>query len=61
MWPAQYLDGITWLTKPMHSEKAFSHIAYGNEASINTVYSSAAILAVVPPFDQRQAVFVRLG
>lgn len=33
---------------------AFSYIAYGNEPSIGTFYSHAAILAEIPPFGQRQ-------
>lgn len=32
---------------------AFTQISWGNQASIGTRYSCAAILAVVPPFDKR--------
>ncbi|RDW86095.1 2OG-Fe(II) oxygenase [Aspergillus mulundensis] len=53
IWPVQYLPGVTWITGPKHEEMAFSQIAYGNEASIGTRYSCAAILAVVPPAEQR--------
>ncbi|KAE8146975.1 hypothetical protein BDV25DRAFT_42831 [Aspergillus avenaceus] len=53
VWPAYYLNGIAWLTDPKHEEMAFSQIAYGNEASIATRYSCAAILAVIPPLEQR--------
>ncbi|KAI9926316.1 hypothetical protein MW887_004080 [Aspergillus wentii] len=52
-WPNYYLPGITWINEPKHEEMAFNQIAYGNEASVGTRYSVAAILAVVPPSDQR--------
>ncbi|KAL4739206.1 hypothetical protein BDV11DRAFT_170239 [Aspergillus similis] len=60
IWPAHYLPGITWITEPRHEEMAFSEIAYGNEASIGTRYSCAAILAVVPPAEQRTGI-IRQG
>ncbi|GLA46308.1 hypothetical protein AnigIFM63604_009780 [Aspergillus niger] len=53
IWPTYYLPGITWLTQPKHEEMAFSQISYGNEASLGTRYSCAAILAVIPPSSQR--------
>lgn len=53
VWPSYYLPGITWLGEAKHKEMAFSHISYGNEASIGTRYSCAVILAVIPPFSQR--------
>ncbi|OJJ67117.1 hypothetical protein ASPBRDRAFT_78662 [Aspergillus brasiliensis CBS 101740] len=53
LWPSYHLPGIIWLTGPKHEEMAFSHISYGNQASIGTHYSCAAILAVIPPFSQR--------
>ncbi|KAL4799468.1 hypothetical protein BDV19DRAFT_400733 [Aspergillus venezuelensis] len=53
VWPVQYLPGITWITEPKHEEMAFSHMAYGNEASMATRYSCASILAVIPPFEKR--------
>ncbi|OJJ42556.1 hypothetical protein ASPZODRAFT_76473 [Penicilliopsis zonata CBS 506.65] len=53
VWRSCHLPGITWITEPKHQEMAFSYIAYGNEASIGTQYSCAAILAVIPPFDRR--------
>lgn len=55
-WPNVSIPGITWINEPAHNEMAFSYIAYGNEASIGTMYSYAAILAIVPPFDERQRV-----
>ncbi|KAL4884962.1 hypothetical protein BJY04DRAFT_214846 [Aspergillus karnatakaensis] len=56
IWPAAYLPGITWITEPKHEEMAFSQIAYGNEASIGTRYSCAAILAVIPPAEKRAGI-----
>ena len=53
-WPSVRIPGITWINEPAHDEMAFSYIAYGNEASIETMYSYAAILAIVPPFDERE-------
>lgn len=55
-WPSRRLSGITWIAYPKHKEMAFSYLAYGNQASIGTMYSCAAILAVIPPFAQRQAI-----
>ncbi|RAL14764.1 2OG-Fe(II) oxygenase [Aspergillus homomorphus CBS 101889] len=52
-WPFLYIPGITWLNNPKHSEMAFSHVVYGNEAGVGTQYSCAAIIAVIPPFSQR--------
>ncbi|KAL3469173.1 hypothetical protein BJX99DRAFT_241925 [Aspergillus californicus] len=54
VWPAYYLPGITWITDPKHEDMAFSQISYGNEASIGTRYSCAAILAVIPPAEKRR-------
>lgn len=56
--PSLHLSGgITWLAKPKHKKKAFRYMAHGNEpASRHTMYSYAAILAVIPPFAQRQAI-----
>ncbi|KAL4906976.1 hypothetical protein BDW74DRAFT_130997 [Aspergillus multicolor] len=59
IWPVQYLPGVTWITGPKHEEMAFSQIAYGNEASIGTRYSCAAILAVVPPAKERVGILSR--
>lgn len=33
---------------------ALGYIAYGNEPSIGTVYSYAALIADIPPFLERQ-------
>ncbi|KAJ0422048.1 hypothetical protein BJY00DRAFT_311449 [Aspergillus carlsbadensis] len=56
VWPAYHLPGITWITEPKHEEMAFSQVAYGNQASIGTRYSCAAILAVIPPAEQRSGI-----
>ncbi|KAL1861939.1 hypothetical protein Plec18170_000763 [Paecilomyces lecythidis] len=55
MWPFYYLPGIIWLTKPTQAEMALTHLAYGNEASIESRYSYAAILAVIPPWNERMS------
>ncbi|KAL3461651.1 hypothetical protein BJX64DRAFT_289064 [Aspergillus heterothallicus] len=57
-WPFSNVPGITWITHAQYTEMAFSYVAYGNEASISTLYSSVAILAVVPPSDDRRGHFV---
>ncbi|RJE22355.1 hypothetical protein PHISCL_05297 [Aspergillus sclerotialis] len=54
VWPGFYLPGITWITDPKHEEMAFTQIVYGNEASVGTRYSCAAILAVIPQFSERR-------
>ncbi|KAL4922136.1 hypothetical protein BDW62DRAFT_197372 [Aspergillus aurantiobrunneus] len=59
VWPVHYMTGITWITEPKHEEMAFSQIIYGNESSIGTRYSCAAILAVIPPSEKRAG--IRLG
>lgn len=53
LWPFLRLPGITWLTEPKHQEMAFSFLAHGNEASVDTRYSCAAILAVIPTYAER--------
>ncbi|KAJ5818509.1 hypothetical protein N7474_004100 [Penicillium riverlandense] len=60
-WPADRIPGITWIANPGNEELAFSYIAYGNQASLGSMYSCAAILAVIPPFDQRQAIMGQEG
>lgn len=55
-WKPLYHPSITWVVEPKHEEMAFSYLAYGNEASIATMYSHAAIIAVVPPFGQRRMI-----
>ncbi|KAH8426037.1 uncharacterized protein LDX57_003777 [Aspergillus melleus] len=51
--PVYQIPGITWITEPNHEEMAFSHIAHGNEASIETRYSCVSILAIIPPTEKR--------
>ncbi|KAJ9302233.1 hypothetical protein DTO271G3_1099 [Paecilomyces variotii] len=53
LWPFHHLPGIIWLTEPKRAQMAFTHITYGNEASLDTRYSCAAIVAVVPPWNER--------
>jgi hypothetical protein len=53
LWPSLDIPGITWVTSLRHGEMAFSFVAYGNEASIKTLYSRVAILAVIPPAQER--------
>ncbi|KAL4947100.1 hypothetical protein BDW69DRAFT_199901 [Aspergillus filifer] len=52
-WKNYHAKYITWISDPKHAKLALTYIAYGNEASVGTVYSHAAILAVIPPFDER--------
>ncbi|KAF9891102.1 hypothetical protein FE257_005038 [Aspergillus nanangensis] len=60
IWSSGSLPGIIWINKPAHKEMAFSYLAYGNEATIGTVYSNAAIIAVVPPFNKRSQILAML-
>ncbi|KAL2222651.1 hypothetical protein M432DRAFT_595402 [Thermoascus aurantiacus ATCC 26904] len=53
LWLCNRLSGITWLTKPKHREMALTHAAYGIEPSTTTYYSCAAIIAIIPPWDER--------
>ncbi|KAJ5532050.1 hypothetical protein N7494_008602 [Penicillium frequentans] len=54
-WPrSEYSRPITWIANPQHQELAMSYMAYGNEYSQQTVYSYAAIMAVIPPYTERQ-------
>ncbi|KMU86422.1 hypothetical protein CIHG_04211 [Coccidioides immitis H538.4] len=52
-WPSICVSDINWINKPGSRKQALSHMVYGNEASTQTEYSSAAILAIIPPWDQR--------
>lgn len=54
IWPAYYLPGITWINEPQHEEMAFTQLSYGNEPSVGTRYSCAAILVVIPPLNERK-------
>ncbi|KAJ5810586.1 uncharacterized protein N7503_002804 [Penicillium pulvis] len=54
-WPrSEYSRPITWIANPHHEELAMSYMAYGNEYSQETVYSYAAVMAVIPPYTERQ-------
>ena len=48
------LRGVTWMGRPGNQEKDFTYLAYGNEASVGTFYSCAAIIAHIPPFHIRE-------
>ncbi|OJJ41693.1 hypothetical protein ASPWEDRAFT_179400 [Aspergillus wentii DTO 134E9] len=52
-WPYKIRRDITWLTAPKHLEYAFTHLAYGNEASTSTQYSYATIIAEFPSWNER--------
>ncbi|KAB8214844.1 hypothetical protein BDV33DRAFT_208904 [Aspergillus novoparasiticus] len=54
-WSHNRMTGITWLTGPTHWEEALSYIAYGNESSVETSYSAAAIFATIPPWKERSS------
>ncbi|KAF3055167.1 putative 2og-fe oxygenase family protein [Daldinia childiae] len=48
----RYSD-IAWLNDPGESEFQFAYLVYGNEASINVLYSVCAIVVEVPPYEKR--------
>ncbi|KAL1955774.1 hypothetical protein VTO42DRAFT_8094 [Malbranchea cinnamomea] len=52
-WPHAVLPGITWITAPKMEAKALSYPAGDSEPYIETRYSCAAIIAIVPPFWER--------
>ncbi|KAJ5173142.1 hypothetical protein N7492_005735 [Penicillium capsulatum] len=56
-WHGLYHPNITWIVEPAHREMAFTYLAYGNESSIETLYSCAAIIAIIPPFSERGSIF----
>ncbi|KAJ6084515.1 hypothetical protein N7486_011315 [Penicillium sp. IBT 16267x] len=54
-WPRrEYSQPITWISTPRHRELAMSYMAYGNEYSQGVAYSHAAVMAVIPPYAERQ-------
>ncbi|PIG83852.1 hypothetical protein AARAC_001818 [Aspergillus arachidicola] len=54
-WLHGRMTGITWLTSQKHWEQALSYVAYGNESSVETSYSAAAILATIPHWNKRSS------
>ncbi|KAL9111220.1 MAG: hypothetical protein Q9227_004297 [Pyrenula ochraceoflavens] len=50
MWESTATPGIHWVTESKHTELAVAYLAYGNEASLGWRYSSAAIIATLPPW-----------
>ncbi|PGH03432.1 hypothetical protein AJ80_08680 [Polytolypa hystricis UAMH7299] len=53
-WPSYLLPGITMITSPKYQVSALAHLFYGNQASLDVRYSTAAILAVIPPWQERK-------
>ncbi|KAL2793352.1 hypothetical protein BJX66DRAFT_326137 [Aspergillus keveii] len=53
LWPSYNVAGITWVTDAWHKEPALTYIAYENEATEDTLYSSIAILAFILPAEER--------
>lgn len=54
-WPHSKMTGITWLTSQKHWEQALRYVAYGNEPSVETSYSTAAIFATIPNWNKRSS------
>ncbi|RMZ41000.1 hypothetical protein CA14_001659 [Aspergillus flavus] len=54
-WPHSKMTGITWLTSQKHWEQALRYVAYGNESSVETSYSTAAIFATIPNWNKRSS------
>ncbi|KAJ5790206.1 uncharacterized protein N7518_007217 [Penicillium psychrosexuale] len=53
-WKCKHRRGVIWIGSPAHGQSALSYLAYGNEASISTIYSYAAMIAKIPPFLKRK-------
>ncbi|KAF2218602.1 hypothetical protein BDZ85DRAFT_270061 [Elsinoe ampelina] len=51
--PHKKLKNFVWLNKPVHKECAITAIAYGNEASVKWMYSSAAMVVELPPVENK--------
>ncbi|KAH0368867.1 hypothetical protein KCU65_g3789, partial [Aureobasidium melanogenum] len=47
------LGPVLWIRHPRDSQLEMAYLAYGNEASMATKYSSAAIVVSVPSWEQR--------
>ncbi|OKO99838.1 hypothetical protein PENSUB_8055 [Penicillium subrubescens] len=58
----EYEKPITWVTTPLleNIKHAMAYLAYGNEASQARTYSYAAILAVIPAWNERQQLLERV-
>ena len=48
------IEGISWCQDPALFEPIMSALAYGNEASLQTYYQSAAFLITVPKFTSQR-------
>ncbi|KAI9707895.1 MAG: hypothetical protein M1820_004501 [Bogoriella megaspora] len=53
MWPHELRYDIQWLTSEAYREDALTYLAHGNEATIDTKYSAAALLITIPPASKR--------
>lgn len=51
----EFRPEIVWIGSPTQRKRAITHVSYGNEPSLGTVYSYAAIIAEIPPFMERQS------
>lgn len=49
-WGGYYYGDVVWLSRMRHRELAIAYIAYGNDASMGTSYSGAALIIEIPPF-----------
>ncbi|KAL4934493.1 uncharacterized protein BDV17DRAFT_286197 [Aspergillus undulatus] len=53
-WDAYDVRNVTWISERKHAKRALAYLGYGNQPFIDTVYSYAAVIAVIPPFGQRK-------
>ena len=51
-WKCKHRGGVIWIGSPAHKKLALTYLAYGNEASIGTIYSCAAMIAKIPPSER---------
>ena len=52
----EYKGAIQWIATPQHEQLALAFLDIGNECSLETKYSYAAIIIDVPQFEKRQTV-----
>ncbi|KAG9628967.1 hypothetical protein KCU95_g3237, partial [Aureobasidium melanogenum] len=53
----EHLGPVQWIRRPRYSQLEMAYLAYGNEVSMATKYSSAAIVVSVPSLQQRIRMF----
>ncbi|KAF2825289.1 hypothetical protein CC86DRAFT_41658 [Ophiobolus disseminans] len=46
-WGGQHVN-VTWANEPQHLGPGLVHLTYGNQAGVDTMYSSAAIIVQIP-------------